>query len=184
MVLGPRLSFIKSSDSRAVGGASVLDYQALFQESIQQETLLEKCLDVSFQTAGAPLAHRLKTHPPVAGCSYIQRILIQSQLSNWIVFIYSFQFFFSLDLSIRAGLRQPTDCKRPFHSSFIDCKNPSLILSLELMHSCICTAEKWIPGSKKVMMACINYKYRTFEAMLLSKYWHFLDKCPGNVALW
>lgn len=128
-----------------------MDYQALFQESIQQETLPDKRLDVSFQTAGTPLAYRAKTHPPVPGCSYIHCILIQSQLSNWIVFIYLFPppFFFSLDLSMRAGLRQPTDCKRPFHSSFIDCRKPSLILSLELMHSCICTAEKWITGRKK-----------------------------------
>lgn len=72
----------------AVGGASVMDYQALFQESIQQETLLDKRLDVSFQTAGTPLAYRAKTHPP--GCSYIHCILIQSQLSNWIGFIYLF----------------------------------------------------------------------------------------------
>lgn len=82
----------------AVGGASVMDYQALFQESIQQETLLDKRLDVSFQTAGTPLAYRAKTHPPVPGCSCIQRILIQSQLSNWIVFIYLFPFFFLISL--------------------------------------------------------------------------------------
>lgn len=74
----------------AVGGASVMDYQALFQESIQQETLLDKRLDLSFQTAGTPLAYRAKTHPPVPGCFYIHCILIQSQLSNWIVFIYLF----------------------------------------------------------------------------------------------
>lgn len=73
-----------------VGGASVMDYQALFQESIQQETLLDKRLDVSFQTAGTPLAYRAKTHPPVPDCSYIHCILIQSQLSNWIVFICLF----------------------------------------------------------------------------------------------
>lgn len=77
------------------------------------------------------------------------------------LFIYFPSFFFSLDLSMRAGLRQPTDCKRPFHSNYIDCRKPSLILSLELMHSCICTAEKWITSRKKVMMTCVYYKYRT-----------------------
>lgn len=39
-----------------VGGASVMDYQALFQESIQQETLQEKHLGVSFKPARPPPA--------------------------------------------------------------------------------------------------------------------------------
>lgn len=77
-----------------VGVASVMDYQALFQESIQRETLLDKRLDVSFQTAGTPLAYRAKMHPPVPGWSCIQHTFIQSQLSNWIVFIYLIPFFF------------------------------------------------------------------------------------------
>lgn len=122
-----------------IASASVMDYQALFQESIQQETLLDKRLDVSFQTAGTPLAYRAKMHRFQAAPAF--SILIQSQLSNWIVFLFYFPFCFSLDFRMRAGLRQPTDCKRPFHSSCIDRRKPSLILSLELMHSCICTAE-------------------------------------------
>lgn len=150
-----------------VGGASVMDYQALFQESIQQETLLEEHLGVSFETAGTPPDYRGKTHPPVTGCPCAQRILIQSLSSNWIAFISLFSvFFFSLDLSMRVGLRRPTDCKRPFHSSYIDCRKASLgclILSQELMHSCICTADKWINGQKKrrrkrkKVVTCIKY---------------------------
>lgn len=60
----------------AIGGASVMDYQALFQESIQQETLLEKHLDVSFQTARTPLTYRAKKHPLVPGCYCIEHIVI------------------------------------------------------------------------------------------------------------
>lgn len=79
-----------------VGGASVMDYQALFQESIQQETLQEKHLGVSFKPARTPLARRGKAHPPVASCSRIQRNVIQSQSPNWIVLINLFSFFYFL----------------------------------------------------------------------------------------
>lgn len=79
-----------------VGGASVMDYQAVFQESIQQETLQEKHLGVSFKPARTPPARRGKVHPPVASCSRIQRNVIQSQSPNWIVLIYLFSFFYFL----------------------------------------------------------------------------------------
>lgn len=77
-----------------VGGASVMDYQALFQESIQQETLQEKHLGVSFKPARTPPAWRRKAHPPVTGCSHIHPNVIQSQSRNWIVLIYLFSFFY------------------------------------------------------------------------------------------
>lgn len=59
-----------------VRGASVMDYEALFQESIQQETLQEKHLGASFKPARTPPAWRRKAHPPVTGCSRIQRNVI------------------------------------------------------------------------------------------------------------
>lgn len=79
-----------------IGAASVMDYQALFQESIQRETLQEKHLGVSFKPARTPPARRGGARPPVTGCSRINRNVIQSQSLNWIVLIHLFSFFYFL----------------------------------------------------------------------------------------
>lgn len=109
----------------AVGGASVMDYQALFQESIQQENLLEKRLDVSFQTAGNTYGlqsrqkHRFQAAPLFSTFPFHPNYLI-----GLCLFIY-FLFFFSLYLSMRAGLRQPQTAKGLFTAALLISGSPA-----------------------------------------------------------
>lgn len=89
-----------------VGGASVMDYQALFQESIQQDTLQEKHLGVSFKTVRTLLEsteerriHRLHVAPTFNAVLFSPNHLIGSYLFCFLSF--SFIFFIRLEYDSR-----------------------------------------------------------------------------------